>query len=418
MTAEMSLQEAGFALVDKVAYTDPERWHRAAAKLRAEDPVHWVEHPGHNPFWAVTRHADVMEVELHNEEFLNEPRSTIGTKESDARRAAGDLPRLSSLIAMDGEHHKKHRELAAGWFRPSNLRRMQTRLDALSAEAVQKMIDGGGEIDFAADVAMEYPLQVILAMMGLPESDYPRMLKLTQELFGSGDPELTRNPEDRIAGLRDTILDFLNYFTAITADRQATPTDDFCSTVANAEIDGVPIAVDEQLGLYVIAATAGHDTTSHSMAGGMQALCRFPDQFERLKAEPELMASAVDEMIRWTSPVKHFARTATRDYELGGRTIRRGEDVMLCYWSANHDEEVFDDPFTFDAGRRPNKHLAFGFGVHFCLGATLAKMELASLFGALVPRLESVELADPGALSQSSFVSGYKRLPIRYRLGV
>ena len=416
VAAELSLEEAGFVFTSSTAYTDPEHWHQAAAKVRAEDSVHWVDHPKFNPFWAITRHTDVMEIELHNEDFLNEPRGTIGSKEADARRASGDLPRISALVFMDGEHHKKHRDLAASWFRPSNLRRLQSRLDQLSEQAVEKMVQAGGEIDFAAELAVEYPLQVILAMMGLPESDYPRMLKLTQELFGAEDPELGRDQGDHLTGLQETILDFFSYFTGITADRQANSTEDFCSVVANAEIDGAPIAVEDQLGLYIIAATAGHDTTSHSMAGGMQALCEHPEQFARLQADPSLISTAVDEMIRWTSPVKHFARTAARDYELGGKTIKEGQDVLLSYWSANRDEDVFTDPFTFDVGRRPNNHLAFGFGVHFCLGATLAKMELASLFGALIPRLESVELASPGALSRSSFVSGYKHLPIRYRM--
>ncbi|MEZ5226278.1 MAG: cytochrome P450 [Acidimicrobiales bacterium] len=415
-TTDLSLEEAGHAFLDSWSYTDPERWHRAAAKIRAEDPVHWVEHPNVHPFWIVSKHADVMEVERHHEQFLNEPRGILGSKKADDQRAASGDHRIKSLVVMDGPEHKAHRDLAASWFRPGNLRRMQGRLDDLTAQAIQKMEDAGGEMDFATDLAVQYPLQVILAMMGLPESDYPRMLKLTQELFGAEDPELARDADDSLAGLDETIADFFNYFNGITADRQANPTEDFCSVVANAEIDGEPIGVMAQLGLYIIAATAGHDTTSHAMAGGLQALAEHPDQLARLQANPDLMPTAVDEIVRWTSPVKHFMRTATVDYELGGKTIKAGDDVFLSYWSANRDEDLFEDPFTFDVGRRPNNQLGFGFGVHFCLGAILAKMELTSLFTELVPRLSSLELGEGATLSRSAFVSGYKHLPIRYQL--
>ena len=168
--------------------------------------------------------------------------------------------------------------------------------------------------------------------------------------------------------------------------------------------------------MYIIAATAGHDTTSNSMAGGLHALIQHPDQLARLQADPSLLTTAVDEMIRWTSPVKHFMRTATVDYEVHGTTVRAGQDVLLSYWSANRDEDVFDDPFRFDVGRTPNKHLAFGFGIHYCLGAMLARMELKSMFTALLPRLRSVELAGEPQLTRSTFVSGLKHLPIRYQL--
>jgi cytochrome P450 len=262
---------------------------------------------------------------------------------------------------------------------------------------------------------MQYPLYVILAILGLPESDYPRMLQLTQELFGAEDPEFKRD-EDAYAGLLQTVADFVNYFDGITADRKANPTDDLASVIANGIIDGEPIGHKEQLGYYIIAATAGHDTTSNSMSGGMQALIEHPDQLARLQADPSLMATAVDEMIRWTSPVKHFMRTATVDYDIRGTTVKAGQDVLLSYWSANRDEDVFTDPFTFDVGRTPNKHLAFGFGVHYCLGAMLARMEMKALFSALLPRLEHVELAGEPQLTRSTFVSGLKHLPIRYRL--
>lgn len=414
---DSSLDGAATAFAEGAQYTDPVQWHASAARIRAHDPVHWLEHENFNPFWIVSKHADVMDVERHsNVEFLASPRGILAPKAADAQRVAQGEHRIKSLVVMDGDEHKATRDLAASWFRPSNLRKIEGRLDELTAQAIAKLEAADGEIDFASEVAMEYPLQVILAMMGLPESDYPRMLKLTQELFGAEDPELGRDADNSFAGLEETIAEYFAYFTAITEDRKANPTDDFCSVVANAEFDGEPIGLMEQLGLYLIMATAGHDTTSHSMTGGLHALIEHPDQLARLQAEPDLLVTAVDEMVRWTSPVKHFMRTATCDYPLGGKTILAGQDVFLSYWSANFDDDVFENPRTFDVGRKPNKQIGFGFGAHYCLGAILAKMEISNLFAALAPRIKSIELADGGALSRSAFVSGYKHLPIRYEL--
>lgn len=413
-THEPTIEECGLAFLTGTTFQDEAYFHRVTTKLRREDPVHWVEHEDFNPFYVLTKHADILDVELHPAEFLNAPRAILGTKTTDAEREMqGHL--VKSLVQMDDPEHRAHRNLTADWFLPKNLAKLQGRLDELAARSVQQMVDAGGEVDFASDIAMQYPLYVILAILGLPESDYPRMLRLTQELFGAEDPEFKRD-EDAYAGLLQTVADFVNYFDGITADRKANPTDDLASVIANGIVDGQPIGHKEQLGYYIIAATAGHDTTSNSMSGGMQALIEHPDQLARLQADPSLMATAVDEMIRWTSPVKHFMRTATVDYDIRGTTVKAGQDVLLSYWSANRDEDVFADPFTFDVGRTPNKHLAFGFGVHYCLGAMLARMEMKALFGALLPRLEHVELAGAPQLTRSTFVSGLKHLPIRYRL--
>jgi cytochrome P450 len=411
---DLTVEEAGLAFLTGATFQDEALFHAAASVLRRHDPIHWVEHPDFNPFHIVTKHADVLEIELHPAEFLNEPRAIMGTKEGDSMRAMqGHL--VKSLVQMDDPEHRAHRGLVSDWFLPKNLSTLQGRLDQLAERSIEQMIAAGGEVDFASDIALQYPLYVILAILGLPESDYPRMLRLTQELFGAEDPEFKRD-ENALAGLIQTVADFVAYFDGITADRKATPTNDLSSVIANGIVDGEPIAHKEQLGLYIIAATAGHDTTSNSMAGGLLALLQHPDQLARLQADPSLTATAVDEMIRWTSPVKHFMRTATVDYEVGGHLIKKGEDVLLSYWSANRDEDVFTDPFRFDVGRSPNKHLAFGFGVHYCLGAMLARMELKTLFGALLPRLQKVELAGEPQLTRSTFVSGVKHLPIRYEI--
>lgn len=409
-----TLEECGLAFLTGATFQDEALFHRVAATLRREDPVHWVEHPDVNPFFLLTKHADILDVELHPAEFLNAPRAILGSKAADEQRALqGHL--VKSLVQMDDPEHRAHRNLTADWFLPKNLATLQGRLDELAERSVQQMVDAGGVVDFASEIAMQYPLYVILAILGLPESDYPRMLRLTQELFGAEDPEFKRD-DDAMAGLIQTVADFVAYFDGITADRRATPTGDLASVIANGIVDGQPIGHKEQLGYYIIAATAGHDTTSNAMSGGMHALIEHPEQLRRLQDDPSLMATAVDEMIRWSSPVKHFMRTATVDYDIRGTTVKAGQDVLLSYWSANRDEDVFADPFSFDVGRSPNKHLAFGFGIHYCLGAMLARMEMKTLFGALLPRLEHVELAGEPQLVRSTFVSGLKHLPIRYRL--
>jgi len=412
--ASLSLDECGQTFLTGATFTDESFFHGVTTRLRRESPVQWVEHPDFNPFYVLTKHADVLDVELHPTEFLNAPRAILGNKEADANRAMqGHL--VKSLVQMDDPEHRVHRNLTSDWFLPKNLARLDARLQQLADRSVQQMVDAGGQVDFAAQIAIQYPLYVILAILGLPEDDYPRMLRLTQELFGAEDPDFKRD-ENALAGIIQTVADFVNYFDGITADRKANPTEDLASVIANGVIDGEPIGHKEQLGYYIIAATAGHDTTSNSMSGGLLALIEHPDELARLKADPSLLTTAVDEMIRWTSPVKHFMRTATVDYDIRGTTVKAGQDVLLSYWSANRDEDVFTDPFRFDVGRSPNKHLAFGFGVHYCLGAMLARMEMKALFGALLPRLEHVELAGDPELVRSTFVSGLKRLPISYRM--
>ena len=409
----MTPKEAGQIFVTSAAYADPDRFHAACAVLRREDPIHLVEHPDFAPFYAITRHADVLEIEVHNTQWENAPRPVIANLEADQRRIEqGDL--LRTLIHMVDPDHRTYRGLTSDWFLPKNLSKLDARLAQLAKLSAQRMTELGGRCDFARDIAMQYPLQVILTILGLPESDYPRMLKLTQELFGSSDPEMTRGQslEDLVA----VIQDFFVYFTALSEERKVTPTEDLASVIANASVGGDPIGIMEQISYYVIVATAGHDTTASAMAGGLLALIENPEQLARLQADPSLILTAVDEIIRWTTPVKHFMRNATEDYTLHGHTFRPGDAVLLSYPSANRDEEVFADPMRFDVGRTPNKHLAFGFGVHFCLGAMLARMEIKALLTELLPRLRSVELAGEPAEMQTLFVGGLKRLPIRYDL--
>jgi cytochrome P450 len=281
----------------------------------------------------------------------------------------------------------------------------------------------GGECDFAVDVAMNFPLRVILSILGLPESDYPRMLRLTQELFGTEDPDFTRVGGDSTtpdfaseAGLA-VIMDFFAYFAELTASRRASPTADLASMVANASIAGRPLEDVETFGYYLIVATAGHDTTSSAIAGGMLALLQHPDQLAALRADPGLMANAADEIVRWVSPVKHFMRTAHAPWELSGTAIAPGDWVLLSYQSANRDEAVFADPFRFDVSRKDaSQSLAFGFGRHYCLGSHLAKLEIRALFSELLNRVDEIELAGEPRLMHSTLVSGPKKLPVRFTM--
>jgi cytochrome P450 len=261
---------------------------------------------------------------------------------------------------------------------------------------------------------VNYPLYVIMSLLGLPESDFPRMLALTQELFGGDDDEFKRGAtlEEQL----QVLLEFLGYFNALTASRREQPTEDLASAIANARVDGEPLSDVDTTSYYVIIATAGHDTTSATIAGGLQALIENPDQRKRLSDNLDLMPLATEEMIRWVTPVKEFMRTATADTSIRGVPIAQGESVYLAYVSGNRDEEVFDDPFRFDVGRDPNKHLAFGYGVHFCLGAALARMEVNSFFTELLPRLKIIELNGNPELISTTFVGGLKHLPIRYQV--
>jgi cytochrome P450 len=400
---------------DPNAYTDAPRWHAVAARLRREDPVPRIEADGFDPFWAVTRHADVIEIERQPERFPNTMDSVLAPKVRKAAHGAPQIP-FKTLIHMDGEQHRAYRALTNDWFKPAALRKtLQPRVEQLAKKYVDRMAELGGACDFAMDVARYYPLQVILRVLGVPESDEMKMLELTQKLFGADDPDfgIGGDPQQGMA----VLMEFVSYFQRMTAERRANPGADLATVIANGRVDGAPLPDLETLGYYIIVATAGHDTTSSTLAGGLEALASHPDQLRALQREPAGIDDAVEEMIRWVTPVRHFMRHATEDYELRGRRIAKGDALLMSYLSANRDEEVFADPFAFDAARaNANAHLAFGTGVHFCLGANLARMELRTFFRELLPRLESIELTGPSEYTAATFVGAPKRVPIRYVL--
>ncbi|WP_241178642.1 cytochrome P450 [Mycobacterium sp. P7213] len=417
LTTHRNTSEHGRVLADPQAYTDNERLHSSLAWLRANQPVSWVDAPPYRPFWAVTKHADIMDIERDNELWVSEPRPMLLQAKVEDRVKADQEAGigLRTLIHMDDPHHRDIRKIGADWFRPKAMRDLKVRVDELAKRYVDRMAEIGPECDFVTEIAINFPLYVILSLLGLPEEDFPRMLKLTQEMFGGEDAEHQRGQggADEIMAV---LLDFFNYFSALTASRRANPTGDLASAIANGRINGELMSDMDTLSYYVIVASAGHDTTKDAISGGLCALVEHQDQFERLQNDMSLIPLAVEEMIRWSTPVKQFMRTATRDTEVRGVPIPEGESVLLSYVSANRDEDIFDNPFTFDIGRDPNKHLSFGYGVHFCLGAALARLELNSLFTELVPRLESIEFAGTPELSATTFVGGLKRLPVRYSM--
>jgi cytochrome P450 len=406
-----TMDEAARVFADPLAYADEAKLHAALRHLRAHAPVSRVDVPGYRPFWAITKHVDVMAIERANTLFTNSPRPVLMTAEADEQQAAIGI---STLIHMDDPQHRVVRAIGADWFRPKAMRALKVRVDELAKRFVDNMVESGNQCDFVQEVAVNYPLYVIMSLLGLPESDFPRMLKYTQELFGNDDAEFQRgsSKEEQMAAL----LDMFGYFTELTASRRTKPTEDLASAIANAKIDGEPLSDIDTVSYYVIIATAGHDTTSAVISGGLHALIEHPDELARLRDNPAMMPLATEEMIRWVTPVKEFMRTAQEDTTVRGVPIAAGESVLLSYASANRDEDVFDDPFRFDVSRDPNKHNAFGYGVHFCLGAALARMEVNSFFAELVPRLESIELAGDPQHIATIFVGGLKHLPIRYSL--
>jgi cytochrome P450 len=418
--------DTAYAVINPAAYADGRTAREAFAWLRANNPLGKAELEGNFPFWVVTKHADILEISRQNDLFRSGERSTtFTTVEGDAqvRRMTGGSPHLlRTLVQMDAPDHAKYRVMTQAWFLPQNIRPLEDRIRKIAREHVERMAGMGGECDFATDIALTYPLRVIMEVLGVPPEDEPRMLRLTQELFGASDPDLNRSGSamsenaDAMADLQATIADFFMYFKRITDDRKAAPKGDLASVIANGQINGAPISDFEAMSYYVIVATAGHDTTSSSTAGAVWGMCEAPEQFANLRADLSLIPGLVDESIRWVTPVKHFMRTAMQDYDLRGRTIRKDDWLWLAYPSGNRDEEVFDDPDAFRIDRNPNRHLAFGYGAHLCLGQHLAKMEMRILWEELIPRLESLELAGEPKLSAGSFVGGPKRLPIRFRL--
>jgi cytochrome P450 len=406
--------EPGAPFMDPALWADMDAWHARVAEIRRTQPVLPVEIAGFDPFWVLTRHGDIFEIERDDVHWPNTSLSILGPKAlQEQSNRIGILP--ATLVHLDGEPHRKHRHVANDWFKPSAVARRQPRVDDIADEFVAKMRDLGGWCDFAVDIAAPYTLRVIMDIYGVPVADEPMMLELTQGMFGATDPEFMGDATDPLARATESMFRFVAYFNELTADRQACPRDDLASVIANGQIDGCPLGADERFWLYLIIATAGHDTTSFALSGGMEAMLRDPDQLWAVRDDPELVNNAAEEIIRWTSPVRHFLRTATDDSEVRGVPIPAGGRVLLSYPSANRDETEYGDAMTFDVRRNDlDRMLAFGVGPHFCLGAHFARREIRTMVGKLAQQLDHIEPAGEPQWSRSTFVSGVKHLPMAY----
>ncbi len=415
--------ELAQTIIDPKAYSQRELVDDAFRTLRATAPLAKAELDGFEPFWVVTRHADIKEIERQPDIFHNGDKSTfLSNIEGNARvkmLTGGEPNLIRSLVSVDGKEHKDLRGIVFPHITPRAIKPLEDQIRAIAREFVDHMLSFDGECDFAADVAFLYPLRVIMTVLGVPQEDEPFMLKLTQELFNNADPELNRaraelSPEDMLKSLWETTMELERYFAAVTEKFRANPTEHINSLIANAKIDGEYLNHRQMMGYYIIAATAGHDTTSNTTAGAMWALAEKPEMLAQMKADPALINAFVEESIRWEVPVKHFMRSAVADCEIGGQQIKAGDWLMLSYQSANRDETVWADPFEFRIDRESNPQIAFGYGVHVCLGQHLARMEMRILWEELFQRLESVELAGKCERTISNFVCGPKHVPIRF----
>lgn len=411
MTA-VTADPRGAIFIDPQAYADQERWHAVAADLRRTAPVLRVEAEGYTPFWAVTRYQDVFAVSRDNAHFLNTRASVLGPDaQLEMLTAMGVEPK--TLIHMDGDEHREHRGLANPWFRPREVSRRQPAIDAIADQFVAKFRELGGRCDFARDIAVPFTLRVIMSIFGVPEEDEPTMLRLTQGLFGAADPEYLGDLSDPFEMVTRTIGEFEEYFNGLAAERRACPLDDLATVIANGTVGGHPMDRHATFWYFTIVATAGHDTTSFALSGGMEALLRRPEQVRLLQDDPGLVANAADEMIRWTSPVRHFMRYLTEPAELSGTEIPAGDRLLLSYPSGNRDDAMFTDPMTFDVTRpNANRMIAFGGGEHFCLGSTFARREIRTILPKLLAAVDTIELDGEPELAQANFVGGVKHLPV------
>jgi len=382
--------------------------------LRENDPVSRVEHPDYDPFWSLSKYDDIRSIGSQNDRFLSAPRTILTPRafEKVLIENFGNRNGLETLIHMDRPKHLKLRKVTKEWFLPRSIQRLDAQIRALAKEFVDKMEDLGGECDFVKDIALLYPLRVIMTILGVPPEDESYMLKLTQELFGAQDPTQQRTSvtEEGVG----VIMDFFSYFSRIVEDRKANPTDDLATVLANATVDGKPIEMLDQMSYFIITATAGHDTTSATIGGGMKALMEFPAQMQKWRDNPGLGDTAAKELLRWVSPVRHMVRTATDDFDLRGRQIKAGDNIALWYPAANRDPDVFGNPNELDVERNPRLHIAFGYGAHMCLGQHLATLEVERFFGELLPRLKHIEVTAEPSWVEAIFVGGLKSMPVRY----
>ncbi len=405
-------------VIDLDAYAEGGPPHELWTALRRESPVHWCEHPDMEPFWAITRHADICAISRQPDKFLSAPGITLRQTVENIQEGEG-LGAMRVVIMMDPPEHRAVRKVASPWFTPRALKRIDAAVDASARQLVDELAaqsaSGEGVADLANEIAVRHPLRILSTALGLRRDQEEKVLELSNRLFAADDDELGggNTPEE----FQRLGMEFLQLFLPIIEERRKNPTDDLASVLANGLVNGEAMGPMETLGYYLIVFNAGHDTTKNALAGGIRALVEHPEQFARLQADPDgATPLAVEEILRWSSSVNYMKRTAAIDTEVNGQKIRAGESLVMFYGSANRDEDVFQNPFDFDITRDPNRHVAFGYGEHFCMGAHFARRSMRAIVLELARRVQHWELAGDPDWIRSNFVVGLKHLPVQYHI--
>jgi cholest-4-en-3-one 26-monooxygenase len=399
-------------LVDPLDLVDAKRYgergypHDVWTRLRAEAPVARMEPPGWEPFWAITKHADIQRIAKDPVRFSSVGGITL-------RPAGASLPPpMDLLVLLDPPKHAPMRRIANPNFTPRGVRARRDDIDAIAVEILDSALQRN-ELDFVERIAAPFPLAVVATVLGAPRSHVADLFRWTNEIIGKDDPEYRRDGETPGQTIKRARGELHGYLLSLIEARRAEPQDDLISLLLSADLGGQPLTGSQLLAYAELLVEAGNETTRNAISGGLLALAERPDEWEKLRANRELLPDAVEEILRWVSPISHFTRLATEDTEVHGVTIPAGEQVALYFASANRDEDVFDDPFEFRVDRRPNQHLAFGFGEHFCMGAHLARVEIELVYTHLLDRVQSFEVAGKVERLSSITNGSLKRLPIR-----
>ncbi len=383
--------------------------HDTFTALRREKPVVWQTEPNGPGYWALMKYEDIVQVSSDNTLFSSE---RGGTNLEDMDEDAMALIR-TILINMDPPKHTKYRKLVATGFTPKMTRQMEPHVREITKRIVDNVI-AKGSCDFVTDIAAQLPLAVIAEMIGVPPEDHAKVFDWSNRLIGFDDPEYHTTPEDgRVAA-----MEMFMYANAMAQDRKANPRDDLVSVLMGAEVDGESMSEADFDGFFILLAVAGNETTRNLISGGMLALIEHPEQRQRLIDDPKLIDTAVEEFLRWVSPLIYFRRTLQQDAVVGGVEMQAGQKVAMYYPSGNRDESIFENGQTFDVGRSPNPHMAFGGGgPHFCLGASLARLEIRCMFEEILTRLPDMQLDGPVQRLQSNFINGIKHMPVKFTPG-
>lgn len=382
--------------------------HEVFRRLRRESPIYWNEQADGSGFWALTRHADVLAVSQDTTTFSSERHGIMIFDES---FETSDRERM--MIELDPPHHTQLRALVGRGMTPRRI----LELESFARRRFAGVLDRGlemGDCDFVSDVAALLPLQIISEVMGVPEADRPALGVLAHRVQGFDDPEVDGGGRGEGEN-RDAIQEMSAYAVDLARERRRAPRQDIASAILQASLDGESIDDAAFAAFFLLLITAGIETTKSAISGGMLAFVEHRDQWEALRKEPNGLACAIEEVLRWTTPIHHFRRSATRAGEIAGHPFREGDKLVVWYSSANRDEAVFQDPDRFDIARQPNEHLSFGIGRHFCLGASLARLELRVVYQALLAGGVAVEPRGEVRYLLSNFTNSLERMPVELR---